>query len=62
MFLSKRDLINITDKALQSDKDYVLAYAVSDNKTGCIRLDGTRKELAIVPETVQQKWEANLKL
>ena len=32
MYLSKRDLIDITDKALQSDNDYVLAYAVSNNK------------------------------
>lgn len=62
MFLSKRDLINITDKALQSDKDYVLAYAVSDNKPAVFDLTETRKELGYSPGDSSQKWEANLKL
>ena len=62
MYLSKRDLIDITDKALQTDKDYVLAYAVSDNKPAVFDLTETRKTLGFNPRDSSQTWEANLKL
>jgi len=62
MFLSKRDLIDIVDKALQHDKDYVLAYAVSDNKPAVFDLTETKKELGFNPRDNSQTWEANLKL
>jgi len=62
MYLSKRDLIDITDKALQSDKDYVLAYAVSDNKPAVFDMTETRKKLGFNPRDSSQTWEANLKL
>jgi len=62
MFLSKRDLIDIIEKALQSDKDYVLAYAVSNNKPAVFDLTETRKQLGFNPKDNSQTWEANLKL
>ena len=62
MYLSKRDLIDITDKALQIDTDYVLAYAVSDNNPAVFDLTETRKTLGFNPKDNSQTWEANLKL
>jgi hypothetical protein len=61
MYLSKRDLIYVTDKALQVEKDYVLAYAVSDNKPAVFDLTETRKKLGFNPRDNSQTWEANLK-
>ena len=62
MFLSKRDLIDIVDKALQHDKDYILAYAVSDNKPAVFDLTETRENLGYSPRDSSQTWEANLKI
>jgi NAD+ dependent glucose-6-phosphate dehydrogenase len=62
MFLSKRDLINITDKALQVDTDYIVAYAVSNNYPAVFDLTETRNQLGFNPQDNSQEWEANLKL
>jgi NAD+ dependent glucose-6-phosphate dehydrogenase len=62
MYLSTRDLIEITEKALQSDKDYVLVYAVSDNKPAVFDLTETKEKLGFNPKDNSQTWEANLKL
>ncbi|MGP8080676.1 MAG: NAD-dependent epimerase/dehydratase family protein [Dehalococcoidales bacterium] len=60
MYLSKRDLIDITDRALQIDTDYLNAYAVSDNKPAVFDLTETRKNLGFNPEDNAKDWEANL--
>jgi len=50
MYLSKRDLIDVTDKALQIDTDYIVAYAVSDNKPAVFDLTETREKLGFNPK------------
>ena len=60
MYLSKKDLIDITDRALQIDTDYLNAYAVSDNKPAVFDLTETRKNLGFNPEDNAKDWEANL--
>ena len=62
MYLSIGDLIDVTDKALQVDADYMLAYAVSDNQPAVFDLTETRKKLGFNPRDNSQTWEANLKL
>ncbi len=34
LFLSKTDLVQAFDKALQADTECMVAYAVSDNRSG----------------------------
>ena len=61
MFLSTSDLIDVMDKSLQIDTDYLLAYAVSDNKPAVFDLTETRKNLGFNPKDNSQIWEANIK-
>ncbi len=61
MFLSTRDLIDVMDKALQIDTDYMVAYAVSDNKPAVFDLTETRKKLGFNPKDNRQTWEANIR-
>jgi len=53
-YLSKRDLIDITDKALQIDTDYMLAYAVSDNQPAVFDLTETKEKLGFHPKDNSQ--------
>jgi nucleoside-diphosphate-sugar epimerase len=62
MYLSKRDLVDVTDKALQIDTDYMNAYAVSDNKPAVFDLTETRENLGYNPKDNAKDWEAKLKL
>jgi nucleoside-diphosphate-sugar epimerase len=62
MYLSKRDLIDVTDKALQVEADYLDAYAVSNNKPAVFDLTETREKLGFNPKDNAKDWEANLKL
>jgi dTDP-4-dehydrorhamnose reductase len=57
MYLSTRDFIHIAGKALQSDEDYVLAYAVSDNKPAVFDLTETRNKLGFNPKDNSQTGE-----
>lgn len=50
MFLSRRDLVEAFDKALQVDTDYLVAYAVSDNKLCVFDLTETREKLGFNPK------------
>jgi NAD+ dependent glucose-6-phosphate dehydrogenase len=63
LYLSKRDLIDITDKALQSDADYLVAFAVSDNKPAVFDLTETREKLGFNPQdhsqAISQKHSGN---
>ena len=45
LYLSKRDLIDIFDRALQIDTAFMLAYAVSDNEPAVFDLTETRAKL-----------------
>jgi NAD+ dependent glucose-6-phosphate dehydrogenase len=56
LYLSKRDLIDIFDKALQIDADYIVAYAVSDNKPAVFDLTETRKKLGFNPNDNSQTY------
>jgi nucleoside-diphosphate-sugar epimerase len=61
MFLSRRDLIDVTDKALQIETDYINVFAVSDNNPGVFDLTETREKLGFNPKDNAKDWEANLK-
>jgi len=50
MFLSRRDLVEAFDRALQVDTDYLVAYAVSDNKLCVFDLTETREKLGFNPQ------------
>jgi len=50
LHLSKRDLIDVFDKALNVDKAYMVAYAVSDNHPAVFDLTETRQELGFYPQ------------
>jgi len=52
MFLSTSDLIDVMDKSLQIDTDYLLAYAVSDNKPAVFDLTETRNKLGFNPRII----------
>ena len=54
LYLSKRDLIDVTDKALLMDKDYLVAYAVSDNEPAVFDLTETREKLGFSPKDNSQ--------
>jgi hypothetical protein len=60
--LSKRDLVDVTDKALQIDTEYMNAYAVSDNNPAVFDLTETRKNLGYNPKDNAKDWEVKLKL
>ena len=50
IYLSKSDLIDVTDKVLQIDTDYIVAYAVSDNKPAVFDLTETGEKLGFNPK------------
>jgi hypothetical protein len=54
LYLSKRDLIDIFDRALQIGTDYILAYAVSDNEPAVFDLSETRAKLGFNPRDNSQ--------
>jgi nucleoside-diphosphate-sugar epimerase len=56
LYLSKRDLIDIFDKALQIDAYYMVAYAVSDNKPAVFDLTETREKLGFSPNDNSQTY------
>jgi nucleoside-diphosphate-sugar epimerase len=50
MFLSKRDCVQIFDLALQTNKDYLVAYAVSNNDSRIYDLTETAAALGFDPK------------
>jgi len=50
LYLSKRDLIDIFDRALQINTNYLVAYAVSDNEPAVFDLTETREKLGFDPK------------
>jgi hypothetical protein len=56
LYLSKRDLVDIFDKALQIEADYMVAYAVSDNKPAVFDLTETREKLGFSPNDNSQTY------
>jgi len=56
VFCSKRDLVQAFDKALQTDADYLTAFAVSDNDRGVFDLTETKKKLDFHPQDNSEKY------
>ena len=56
LFLSKRDCVEAFHKALESDRDYVLGYAISDNKNGIFDLRETTEKLGFKPKDSAHYW------
>jgi len=50
MFLSKKDCVTAFELALQTDKQFVLAYAISNNDRRVFDLEETGKVLGFFPE------------
>lgn len=50
MYLSKRDLVEAFDRALQAEADCLVAYAVSDNTTRVFDLTETKSSLGFLPQ------------
>lgn len=56
VFCSQRDLIQAFDKALQINRDFLAAFAVSDNDRNVFDLNQTRKELDFHPRDNSEKY------
>ncbi len=56
LYLSQKDLIDIFDKALQIDTDFIVAYAVSDNEPAVFDLTETREKLGFNPKDNSQTF------
>jgi len=56
MFLSNRDLIDVFDRALQVETDFLVAYAVSDNKPSVFDLTETREKLGFNPRDNSENY------
>ena len=56
LYLSQKDLIDIFDKALQIDTDFIMAYAVSDNEPAVFDLTETREKLGFNPKDNSQTF------
>ena len=56
LYMSKRDMFDAIEKALEIDTDYLVAYAVSDNKPAVFDLMETRKTLGFNPKDNSQDY------
>ena len=61
LYLSKRDLIEATEKALNIDISYLVAYAVSDNVPAVFDLKETKEKLGYIPKDNSQLFLAQFK-
>lgn len=50
VFCSKRDLVQAFVKALETDTDFICAFAVSNNSRAVFDLDETRRTLGFIPQ------------
>jgi NAD+ dependent glucose-6-phosphate dehydrogenase len=60
MFLSKKDLVDVFDKALQAPKSCITAYAVSNNNTPVFDLTSTGEELNFHPADSSADFYKNI--
>ncbi|QDU80165.1 GDP-L-fucose synthase [Polystyrenella longa] len=56
LFLSKRDCVEAFRKALETNRDYVLGYALSNNKNGIFDMRETAEKLGFVPRDSANYW------
>lgn len=49
MFCSKRDLVQAFEKAILCDKNFVTAFAISNNKEKIFDLDKTKENIGFIP-------------
>ena len=56
VFISKRDLVQAFDKALNIDTDFLVAFAVSDNDSGVFDLTETKAKLGFRPQDNSEKY------
>jgi hypothetical protein len=50
MFISKRDMVQAMTLALEIDKDFLLAYAISNNDSRIFDLTETNEQLGFLPD------------
>ena len=49
MFISKRDMIHAVELSLNIDRDFLLAYAISNNTSRIFDLEETNEQLGFYP-------------
>jgi len=50
MFISKKDLLQAVEQALQCDSDYLAAFAISNNDSKLFDLKETNEKLGFYPQ------------
>ena len=61
MYLSHRDCIQAFERALESSKDFLIAYAISNNSTKVFDLKETSRALNFYPEDDSENYFMNVK-
>ena len=61
MYLSHRDCIQAFERALESSKDYLIAYAISNNSRKVFDLKETSRTLNFYPEDDSENYFMNVK-
>ena len=61
MYLSHRDCIQAFERALESSRDYLIAYAISNNSTKVFDLKETSRTLNFYPEDDSENYFMNVK-
>ena len=61
MYLSHRDCIQAFERALESSKDFLIAYAISNNSTKVFDLKETSRTLNFYPEDDSENYFMNVK-
>ena len=61
MYLSHRDCIQAFEKALESSRDFLIAYAISNNSTKVFDLKETSRTLNFYPEDDSENYFMNVK-
>ena len=61
MYLSHRDCIQAFERALESSRDFLIAYAISNNSTKVFDLKETSRTLNFYPEDDSENYFMNMK-
>ena len=61
MYLSHRDCIQAFERALESSRDFLIAYAISNNSTKVFDLKETSRALNFYPEDDSENYFMNVK-
>ena len=61
MYLSHRDCIQAFERALESSRDFLIAYAISNNSTKVFDLKETSRTLNFYPEDDSENYFMNVK-